>query len=157
MQNLGGWAIDVEVLNWIQEHIPYGETILELGSGTGTVELVKDWNVYSIEHDASWVDYTDSNYIYAPIVDGWYDVECVKKELPAEYSLILVDGPTGAIGRRGFIEHLELFNTDVPIIIDDTHREAELDIANYLINLFPEKEWCEIKSIDKKSIVIYNT
>lgn len=155
MSNLGGWAIDVEVLQWLREHIPQGETILELGSGTGTFELVKEWNVYSIEHDDSWIGYTDSNYIYAPIVDGWYDVESVKNGLPDEYSLILVDGPTGAIGRKGFINNIHLFNTNVPIIIDDTHRAAELNIANELLNMFPDKQWCEIKSVDKKSIVVY--
>ena len=52
-----------------------------------------------------------------------------------EYDMILVDGPPGwknsashdkTIGRAGFLKHIDLFNTDVPIIIDDINRNPEM-------------------------------
>lgn len=102
--------------------------LLELGSGWGTGVLSNFSEIYSVEHDPRWVGQYRSHYIHAPIVDGWYDVEVLKKELPKEYDLILVDGPPGYIGRDGFLKNIHLFRMDVPIIIDDVHRQAELDL-----------------------------
>ncbi len=52
----------------------------------------------------------------------------MKKELPSEYELILVDGPTGSIGRGGFYTYLDLFKTNITIIFDDVEREAEYQL-----------------------------
>ena len=60
---------------------------------------------------------------------GWYDVEVLKKEIPENYDLILVDGPWGQIGRGGFIKNLNIFRTDVPIIIDDVQRKEEIELV----------------------------
>jgi len=58
---------------------------------------------------------------------GWYSREVLSRELPKHsYDLILVDGPPNAIGRGGFYKWRHLFNLDVPIVIDDIHREREL-------------------------------
>lgn len=62
----------------------------------------------------------------SPLQKGWYDYKILSKKLKGlEYDLILVDGPNGAIGRGGFLKHLDLFNINVPIVIDDISREAE--------------------------------
>ena len=103
----------------------------------------------SIEHDVRWVEQYDSDYIYAPIQwyndkwvapnipgnEGWYDVSTVERELKdKKYDMILVDGPPGypnynqtgkRIGRAGFYKHISLFNTSVPIIVDDIDRKYE--------------------------------
>ena len=42
-----------------------------------------------------------------------------------DYDLILVDGPGGWLGRSGFLKYLDVFNTDVSIIIDDIQRDQE--------------------------------
>ena len=143
-KKFGGWAISKELFNWILENLPGGKTILELGSGSGTVELTHHYNVYSIEHDGKWVGRAEkSTYIYAPIVKyagySWYDVEIVREQLPKEYDLILVDGPPGTIGREGFLNNIELFKTDVPIIIDDSNRPAEARIRDALAERFNKK------------------
>lgn len=127
-RSFGGWAIDEEVYEAIKTLIKPGSTILELGSGDGTSELLKLYKVFSIEHDQKWVNKYKSTYIYAPIKNGWYDAEIVKKELPGHYDLILVDGPPGNIGRHGFFTNLELFNTSIPIIFDDVNRKPEYDL-----------------------------
>ena len=46
--------------------------------------------------------------------------------LPTDYDLILVDGPNGSKGRAGFLKHLNLFKTNVPIIFDDVYRVPEM-------------------------------
>jgi len=133
------WSISQELFNWIRANLPKGKTILELGSGRGTVELLKYYNVYSIEHDPKWIGYArKGKYIYAPLVQYdkyiWYDIS--RLILPENYDLILVDGPTGLTGREGFVINIHLFNMDVPIIIDDIQRPAEKKLAEILAVIF---------------------
>lgn len=117
------------MFKWLIDNLDYGKIILEIGSGYGTRELIKHWKVYSVEdiHDWAFKHACHDNYIYAPLVDDWYDLEVLKKQLPEKYDLILVDGPKGKEYRGGFIKNLDLFVTTVPIIIDDCQREVELD------------------------------
>lgn len=137
---LGGWAFDIAVIKWIHAHIPVGSTILEFGSGAGTEILGKHYRIFSVEHDLRWVGKYDSTYIHAPLTGGrgkahrggWYDIDILKRELPSEYDIILVDGPPARIaglgvgpGRGGFLTNFELFRHDVPILLDDTNRPEE--------------------------------
>ena len=89
-RNLNGWALPEEAFEWIIKNIPHGSTIVELGSGSGTKELVKFYNVFSVEQNIEWVGKEPkTNYIYAPLKDGWYD-ESVFDKLPADYSFCSV-------------------------------------------------------------------
>lgn len=145
--NLGGWAIQESCFNFIKEILPEGSTILELGSGIGTDYLSKHYKMYSIENYREWIDKYDSTYIFAPIKfydsewttpdlpsekgphqSGWYDPAMIEGKLPEKYDLILVDGPNGMFGRGGFLKHLGMFNTNVPIIFDDINRPAEYEM-----------------------------
>ena len=126
--SLGGWSITQELLDAMLQEVPTG-TLLELGSGFGTGVLSEHYQVYSVEHDEKWTGVFDTNYIFAPIVRSWYDISILSRELPESYDLILVDGPTGAIGRRGFADNLNLFRDDVPIFFDDLERPAEMSLA----------------------------
>jgi len=128
-----GFLMCNEIHEWVESNIPKGSTILELGSGKGTLRLVENYKVYSIEHDKKWVNKYGSNYIYAPIKDGWYDIEAIKKGIPKQYDLIIVDGPPRKIegkkiGRLPLSDHLDLFNTDVSIIVDDSDRGREMKL-----------------------------
>ena len=146
--NCDTWSISENCFNYIRELLPENKIILELGSGCGTEQLSKYYKMYSIENYEGWVDKYDSTYIHAPIKsynksdvwwdnepyiapegipgeEGWYDPDIVKENLPNKYDLILVDGPNGMFGRGGFYKHLDLFNTNVPIIFDDINREPE--------------------------------
>ena len=72
MSNLGGLAICQGVFSWIMSNLPEGSTILEFGSGRGTIELTKYYNVYSVEQDSKWLGLAEkAEYIHAPIKDGW--------------------------------------------------------------------------------------
>lgn len=140
MGNFGGWAMDRSTYDYICEILPEGKTILEIGSGFGTGQLAKSYKMYSIEADLKWVDKYDSTYIYSPIKrydgnyiapdipgeKGWHELGPLELVLPKiKYDLIFIDGPEGCFGRAGFLKHIDLFNTNVPIIFDDINREPE--------------------------------
>ena len=143
-KNFGGYAISIEMYKWILKNLPKGSIILELGSGKGTVELSEFYKVYSIEHDKRWLGFSKkSNYIYAPIVKykryKWYDIGRIKRLIPKNYDLLLVDGPNGYIGREGFVDNIGLFKTDIPIIIDDIQREKYVGMRDFLAKKFNKK------------------
>lgn len=131
-KDFGGSSIDKGLYEWILNNIEEGKTILEFGSGNGsTGNLSKHYSMISIEHDSKWIGKHPSKYIWAPIVPAynWYDTTIIKRHLANKtYDMILVDGPVGEGNRWGFLENIEMFNTNVPIIIDDIHRNAELDM-----------------------------
>ena len=160
MNKFGGGVIPEELFNWIHENLPGGKTILEFGSGHGTIELLKYYTVYSVEHDKNWLNLTENgNYIHAPIKSygeySWYDTDKLK-DLPA-YDLILVDGPPGYMasqpGRYGFVKNSHLFNMDVPVILDDTQRSVEQRMVVDLCRMY-FKIPTEYKSNDKKFTVL---
>ncbi len=139
MSAFGGYAISEELFQWIRDNLEEGKTLLELGSGTGTGELVKHYNVYSIEHDIAWLFKYHDNYIHAPLkehkqvahyCDGkpiWYDARALERELPKiDYDMILVDGPPK--WRSGFMKYWSLFKDDVPVVVDDVNRIRDLKI-----------------------------
>jgi hypothetical protein len=147
MDKLGGWAIQESCYEFIKKTLPEGSAILELGSGIGTDYLSKHYTMYSIENYLEWVDKYNSTYIFAPIESyndkwtapdlpgegtakqsGWYNPELIKNNLPESYDLILVDGPNGRFGRGGFLKHIDMFNTNVPIVFDDIDRECEMQL-----------------------------
>lgn len=143
---LGGWSISQEVVDKISDLIAPGDTILELGSGTGTGVLSENYEMISVENNPEFLDIENTRYIYAPIIDydespfleetGWYDHNILKAKLPTEYDLLLIDGPHGRIGRSGIMLHLDLFRNDRPVIVDDSHRDSESSLAREI-----SKEW----------------
>lgn len=132
VNNLENWMLSKEAIDWILENIPKSSNILELGSGFSTEILSKSYKMYSIEQNKDWLDKFDSEYIYAPIEDGFYCKESLKS-IPKIYDLLIIDGPTESSGGRlGILDNLEYFYLECPILIDDTNRQDELDIANFL-------------------------
>lgn len=155
--NLNDWAISEEMFLWIKQEIPEGKTILEFGSGTGTIELTKYWNVYSVEQNPIWVGKApDSNYIYAPLNGDWYNPDIVFSQIPKDYDLIIVDGPMGQDLRSGIDQYWGKFNTDVPLLFDDTHRKKDRDHAIHVANLL-NKEWVEVKGWQKNFIIVFKS
>ncbi|HBW86062.1 MAG TPA: hypothetical protein DEF82_04780 [Crocinitomicaceae bacterium] len=129
--DFGGSGITMELFDWVVKNIPEGKTILELGAGhVSTKFLSSKYKLYSVEDKSQFLNIYQSTYIYAPIDTSinWYYRKALEEELPKEYDCILVDGPTGEGNRWGFLHNLDLFKTDVPILIDDTWRKAEKDM-----------------------------
>tara|TARA_R110000772_G_scaffold190531_1_gene301325 strand:- start:2 stop:481 length:480 start_codon:yes stop_codon:yes gene_type:complete len=151
--NLGDFAIGVNLFNWVVENIPHNTTILELGSGTGTHELGKIYDTHCIEDNKEWINkFPNLTYHYAPIKEGWYDRTWLGN-LPKNYSLLILDAPRGDIGRTKVLENLDLFNLEVPIIVDDTHREVEKNIAEQLISKL-NTSFIEIKEYNKSAYIL---
>ena len=120
------WTLPESVFVWIENNIQAYRTILELGSGSGTKRLAEKYSVVSVEHDIEFVNVYDSRYIYAPIMGRWYCVNTLRALLPSSYDLLIIDGPTGTIGRLEILNHLDLFNWECVVIVDDTQRKAEM-------------------------------
>lgn len=134
------WMMPDQAFEWIEENIPYGSKILEFGSGKGSNRLSTNYCLYSVEHDPLWISKFDTNYIYAPIrffADtaegkgiGWYDADIINANLPdGEFSLIIIDGPPKAIGRRGIMNHVSILNRTNHVLIDDLQRDEEFELS----------------------------
>jgi hypothetical protein len=146
---LGGWSISYNLFDEITRILPDGSTILELGSGSGTEELVKYYKVYSVEDNADFVGRYHQNYIHAPLKlykplkhyseekfggsgkNIWYDSQALQKGLSGiDYDLLLIDGPMST--RAGIVKYFNLFKHDVPVILDDMNRNLERKIIQDL-------------------------
>ncbi len=137
---LSGWELPEKAFQWIEKNIPFGSNIVELGSGHGSVRLSENYNVWSVEHDETWLNISSNTYIHAEIVpfsvngiEGlWYNVEKIKHSLPEKYDLLIIDGPPSTIGRNGVLTFQEIFTWNCHILVDDTHRAQEKFIADEL-------------------------
>ena len=61
------WMMPKEAFEWIENNIPFGSKILEIGSGKGSERLAVNYTLFSVEHNPEWINKYNSNYIYAPI------------------------------------------------------------------------------------------
>lgn len=137
MSSLGGWAITEQVFNLICFLLPDGSRILEFGSGDGTTFLTDSYEMHSIEHDEAYLGHAPhAIYTHAPIIKQpgpppytWYDPAKVAAAIPADVDLILIDGPTGVIGREGILHHLHLLDLSKPLLVDDVNRPDERMLA----------------------------
>ena len=153
LDNLGGWSISEDMIKWIINNIPFNSIILELGSGLGTIELSKFYNVHTVEHDEKWLNKTDKvKYIFAPLVDEWYDVEILKKELPKQYDLLIIDGPIHE-KRLNILHNLTLFDFTGIIIIDDTNREGDYTMSLKISEVY-NKKITRIKNEEKEFTIL---
>jgi hypothetical protein len=127
----GGSGIEKIVFDHICDLLPEGKTILEFGSGyVSTGAFSTRYNVISIDQDQEYQNkFAGVTYIHAPLIDGWFDPFEIHSKLQHNYDLIFVDAPSGSGNRSGFLTNLALFKLTVPIIIHDTYRTSEIDLA----------------------------
>lgn len=139
-------------------NLPKGSTILELGSGKGSAELNRYYNLYSIEHSKHFVGMYDTNYIYAPSPDNppndksWYDPEIIKANMP-KYDLLLIDGPNHT-NRRNLLDHMSLFDWSKPVIVDDMQEPDLLELGKTIANEFCQRDFKIVDCQEKKFMVI---
>ncbi len=137
------WMMPKEIHTWLSDNIKEGSTILEFGSGHGSIELAKRYDLISIEHDEQWIGISESKYIHAPITDnqlaeqnnqsGWYEttpiIEVIREKTIA---LFIIDGPPGDVGRHGILSIIDVLPKDAVFIVDDIHRDSESDLFQKL-------------------------
>jgi hypothetical protein len=135
--------------------IPNHAVILEFGSGNGSTILSETYDLHSVEHDIEWVGHSPkAKYIHTPIIDiepifpfkddSWYDGEVIISSIPKTIDLILVDGPTGKIGRSGIISIIEQLPNTAIWIIDDTLRREDSELSRqiaYKLGLYETRFW----------------
>jgi len=152
---LSRWSISNGAYEAVRLLSNNGSIIVEFGSGEGTERLARLGKVYSVESDQNWIlNYSGVEYIHAPLkkvepISGfnhthWYDLETIKNILPNNCDIVIVDGPLGSIGRSGLLRNLFLFPKDTSWVIDDTNREEEAKIADYIAlkhSLHCQKFW----------------
>jgi len=125
------WMLPEEAFAFLRARLlpVMNPTVVELGSGEGTLRLRQMAHVVSIEHDEAYLRAgPGAHFIHAPIERGWYSSAAIRGKLPDRYDCLVVDGPPGVIGRAGLLEHLDLF-LPVPLLVDDVHRSAERELA----------------------------
>lgn len=165
VQKLGGWSFEPELYEFLVENLPFESTVLELGSGYGTDVLSQHYKMFSIEHNEKFVGVFNSTYIHAPMRGYWYDRSRIEGKLPEKYDAILVDGPVGheSRSRIGFWENIDLFNTEVLLLIDDTNRAGERDLFERIFAYcnfdfaaekeLPESSWRRFKHFKTFSVI----
>jgi hypothetical protein len=135
----GGSGIEKVVFDFICSRVQAGSTVIELGAGyVSTLALSLSYNLYSVEHKAEYINKVEGvNYIYAPEVDGWYDLDVLKEKLPPkdEQKLILIDG----LNREKITSHMDLFNPEALFIVHDTYRREEKLLAFDLERILKRK------------------
>ena len=117
------WGVESELLKTIEARVYNKGPIVELGSGDcSTPWLAARYKLISIEEDRQWIGKYSSEYIYAPLLNGWYDPSRLR-DLPS-HELLLIDGPKGTGNRMGILKHLKLFKAKI-WVVHDTHRIKE--------------------------------
>ena len=112
-----------ELFDYIIDNTKKDDVILELGSGTTTELFAKQRTTYSIEHHHELIGMHNESkyYIYAKPINEWYDLNALKN-LP-HYDILLVDGTDNDNRIDKFVEHIDIFNNNVPWVIDDIDYE----------------------------------
>jgi hypothetical protein len=134
---LDDWSITKECFDKIIEILPFGSTILEIGSGNSTEILSNFYNMISIESNPEWMYKFKSKYHLVPCKmvkseifgeTNWLDVDILTPILQnINYDLLIVDAGGARVGIYDFIH---LFKTNIPIIFDDTMNSDYLKCAN---------------------------
>ncbi len=148
------------VLDTLLEFVPKGSTILELGTGAGTIELAKHYEVISVEHAPEYHAGV-SELLHVPLkeleLEGsaavryelrfprhipWYDADILKEKLRGvSYDAILIDGPPRDSSRCGmWVYYSRLFDTSVPVLVNDVHREYAWKVARRIAHLKEQSE-----------------
>lgn len=165
MPSTGGFAIDPQALGHlialIEEHRP--KRILELGSGTSTVwfgYLCRSYGaeIITVDHLEEYLELTRESLRMhhldgvesrlAPLVEmechgdtyNWYSLETF--EGLQDIDMLIIDGPpesTGRLARYPALPTLvDSLSTRALVVLDDTHRENELNILQKWLELYPE-------------------
>ena len=154
---MDAWQLGEEAEIWISQKFQNkNTTILEFGCGKGTVARSSYYQITVIEHD---IDYlTDGpECILARIKPnkfsekynekGWYDAKVIEQLRGKKFDLIIIDGPPGSIGRSGILAHPWLFKLSPIILVDDTHRSPEKNLAKAISKLQQPAELIKLREV----------
>jgi len=129
----GGSGIEKVVFDYIESVVPKGGSILEFGAGyVSTVALKDNYDLTSVEHNEEYSK-INPNTIFCGVKNGFYDLN--KKLLKDRYELIIIDG----FNRIEFLKHIDILKKGNKILIHDTYRESEIELAKKLAKKLKRK------------------
>lgn len=127
----GGSGITKDLRDWIWQNISKGETVVELGAGLVSTRILrKRFTLFSVEDDLNFIGlYANVTYIHAEIdsTTNWYSLK--PEQLPENFNLLIIDGPSGSHLRKNILDSDWIFERTQTIIVDDTWRESERLLA----------------------------
>ena len=138
------WMMPDEIFSWLEENLEPRAKILEFGSGHGSIRLSEQFELISVEHNPDWLGLSASTYIHAEIQEnavstkhkqnGWYNPQPIIDAITSQQiSVFIVDGPPGDIGRHGLLSITDILPKNAIFIVDDVHREDELNLLEQLL------------------------
>jgi len=137
-KNLGDASIETGLVQWMVRNIDAGSKVVELGSGSGSKEIVKGFELLSIEHNEKYLKSND-NTVHAPLMDGWYDTDKIP-DIKKGVKAYLIDGPPARQSdRRKLLDHINLFNKKAIFIMDDVNRSDEMEMAKEIEKVLGRK------------------
>jgi len=131
-----GWTINQGSLDWLIKTVKAkseNPKILEFGSGNSTIYFADSGiKVVSVEHNKQYLPvHPNVTSIYSPTENRWYTIPPehilgLSKEY-GPFDGIVIDGPTGAIGRWTILRYLHYLYPDgfLPTLVDDVNRDNE--------------------------------
>ena len=157
---MDAWQLGEKAETWIyQKFQNKNATILEFGCGKGTEARSSSHHITVIEHDIDYIT-NGAECMLAKIIPnessekynekGWYDAKVIELLRGRNFDLIIIDGPPGSIGRSGILAYPWIFELSPIILVDDTHRGPERNLAQTIaklqepveiINLREESNW----------------
>jgi len=115
------------MLKFIRYHFRHNKKCVEFGSGDISTPFLNNfYDLICIEENQDWMNkYSGVKYIYASIIDGWFEHNTVRRCIPNDYDFIIVDAPCDVNWRANISMFWSIFKRKKPIII---HAEYDVDV-----------------------------
>ncbi len=165
-----GVASEGLLLRWYKLAAGSDGTAMELGAGLSTVvaalAMRGGGRLISMEHSRRWAYRVNLACVlgglrapakHAPLAQqgdaDWYEQSALPADL-SSVSVVLVDGPPGGTrgGRSGSLWLAPRLGRDCSVLIDDTDRDAEVDLvgrfveAGYVVETSSDK-WTQLRRL----------
>jgi len=121
----------IPLLQFIYDNFSFGSVGVEFGSGhTSTYILGEKYMMTSFEENQ---DYMDLRYrtrlVYSAIIDGWFELETIKRMMPKKNKFVFIDAPSSIEYRRNILRISHIFEKSGTIIYNlQTQTDYELAI-----------------------------
>lgn len=164
---IGGWSIDSFLAKFLINHLLEFQpnTILELGSGSSSILIAKTMEIlnkkyehFAIDHEKRFLDLSKQYAKLNGVADKIQFLECPLGEVEGiegvwykglknqfggkQIDLLIVDGPPAGVQKHARYPALSMLypylSQNCTVILDDTCREDEKEIALKWADEFPE-------------------